>query len=35
MAVIELVDRDEDARGQDSGPVAVDDAVAAEADAAA
>ncbi len=32
MAVIELVDRDEDARGQDSGPVVVDDApVAAEA----
>jgi len=25
MAVIELVDRDEDARGQDSGPVQVDD----------
>jgi large subunit ribosomal protein L17 len=23
MAVIELVDRDEDARGQDSGPVAI------------
>ena len=25
MAVIELVDRDEEARGQDSGPVQVDD----------
>ena len=25
MAVIELVDRDESARGQDSGPVQVDD----------
>ena len=25
MAVIELVDRDEDARGQDSGPVISDD----------
>jgi len=25
MAVIELVDRDEDARGQDSGPVQIDD----------
>ena len=25
MAVIELVDRDEDARGQDSGPVMSDD----------
>ena len=25
MAVIELVDRDETARGQDSGPVQVDD----------
>ena len=36
MAVIELVDRDEDARGQDSGPVAIreteeDQAVAASA----
>ena len=25
MAVIELVDRDEDARGQDSGPIQIDD----------
>jgi len=25
MAIIELVDRDEDAKGQDSGPVQVDD----------
>jgi len=34
MAVIELVDRDEDARGQDSGPVQVDDDLAAEETAA-
>jgi len=31
MAVIELVDRDEDARGQDSGPVMVDEDTSAEA----
>jgi large subunit ribosomal protein L17 len=31
MAVIELVDRDEDAKGQDSGPVFVDDEDGAEA----
>ncbi|XDZ66441.1 50S ribosomal protein L17 [Alphaproteobacteria bacterium LSUCC0684] len=31
MAVIEFVDRDEDARGQDSGPVMVDEDTAAEA----
>lgn len=30
MAVIELVDRDEDARGQDSGPVQVQDDLQAE-----
>jgi large subunit ribosomal protein L17 len=34
MAVIELVDRDEDARGQDSGPVQVQDDVQAEDTAA-
>ena len=31
MAVIEFVDRDEDARGQDSGPVMVDEDTSAEA----
>lgn len=31
MAIIELVDRDPEAKGQDSGPVFVDDAVEAEA----
>ena len=35
MAVIELVDRDEDARGKDSGPVEVDESTEAEAGAAA
>ena len=35
MAVIELVDRDEDARGKDSGPVQVNDTVEVEAGAAA
>ena len=35
MAVIELVDRDEDARGQDSGPVAVDNTNDVDAGAAA
>ena len=34
MAVIELVDRDEDARGQDSGPVQVSDDVEMEETAA-
>lgn len=34
MAVIELVDRDEDARGQDSGPVQVEDDLQAEETAA-
>ena len=34
MAVIELVDRDEDARGQDSGPVQVEDDVQNEETAA-
>jgi large subunit ribosomal protein L17 len=34
MAVIELVDRDEDARGQDSGPVQVSDDVEIEETAA-
>ena len=34
MAVIELVDRDEDARGQDSGPVQVEDDLQAEDTAA-
>lgn len=34
MAVIELVDRDEDARGQDSGPVQVQDDLQAEETAA-
>jgi large subunit ribosomal protein L17 len=34
MAVIELVDRDEDARGQDSGPVQVQDDLQAEDTAA-
>jgi large subunit ribosomal protein L17 len=31
MAVIEFVDRDEDARGQDSGPVMIDEDTSAEA----
>lgn len=35
MAVIEFVDRDPDAKGQDSGPVMVDDDVPAEAQSAA
>ena len=35
MAVIEFVDRDEDARGQDSGPVEVDETSDVEAGAAA
>ena len=35
MAVIELVDRDEDARGKDSGPVETDESIEAEAVAAA
>ena len=35
MAVIELVDRDEEARGQDSGPVEIDEASNVEAGAAA
>ena len=35
MAVIELVDRDEDARGQDSGPVEMDESTEVEAGAAA
>ena len=35
MAVIELVDRDEDARGQDSGPVETEEASEVEAGAAA
>ena len=35
MAVIELVDRDEDARGQDSGPVEMDEVTETEAGAAA
>ena len=34
MAVIELVDRDEDARGQDSGPVQISDGVEMEETAA-
>ena len=34
MAVIELVDRDEEARGQDSGPVIVGDSEEGEAVAA-
>ena len=34
MAVIELVDRDEDARGQDSGPVKVEDDLQTEETAA-
>ena len=34
MAVIELVDRDEDARGQDSGPVQVEDNLQTEETAA-
>ena len=34
MAVIELVDRDEDARGQDSGPVQVEDDLQTEGTAA-
>jgi len=34
MAVIELVDGDEDARGQDSGPVQVQDDLQAEDTAA-
>ena len=34
MAVIELVDRDEDARGQDSGPVKVEDELQNEETAA-
>ena len=34
MAVIELVDRDEDARGQDSGPVRVEDDLQTEETAA-
>ena len=34
MAVIELVDRDEDARGQDSGPVQVEDDLQTEEAAA-
>ena len=35
MAVIELVDRDEDARGKDSGPVEMDDSTEVEAGTAA
>ena len=35
MAVIELVDRDEDARGKDSGPVEMDESTEVEAVAAA
>ena len=35
MAVIELVDRDEDARGKDSGPVMSDDTPLEEQDAVA
>ena len=35
MAVIELVDRDEDARGKDSGPVEMDESTEVEAGAAA
>ena len=35
MAVIELVDRDEEARGQDSGPVEIDKVTDVEAGAAA
>ena len=35
MAVIELVDRDDEARGQDSGPVEINDATDVEAGAAA
>ena len=34
MAVIELVDRDEEARGQDSGPIEIDTSNAVEAGAA-
>ena len=34
-AVIELVDRDEDARGQDSGPIEMDDTTDVEEGAAA
>mgnify|MGYP005742293739 FL=1 len=34
MAVIELIDRDEDARGQDSGPVQVNDGIEMEETAA-
>lgn len=34
MAVIELVDRDEDARGQDSGPVQIEDDLQTEETAA-
>ena len=35
MAVIELVDRDEEARGQDSGPIVTDESSEVEAGAAA
>ena len=35
MAIIELVDRDEDARGKDSGPVEMDESTEVEAGAAA
>ena len=35
MAVIELVDRDEDARGKDSGPAEMDESTEVEAGAAA
>ena len=35
MAIIELVDRDEDARGKDSGPVEMDESTEVEAVAAA
>ena len=35
MAVIELVDRDEDARGQDSGPVQINDEMGEEQQMAA
>ena len=35
FTVIELVDRDEDARGKDSGPVEMDESTAVEAGAAA
>ena len=35
MAVIEFVDRDEDARGKDSGPVEIDESTEVEAGAAA